>query len=87
MAEYRALSEAEAEAFLRAKDRFVEDLKSGRQPRPGLRVHRVETHPGVWSLTWAPDGRATFMYGQEIRPGQPHVIWRRIGSHAIYDNP
>lgn len=33
-------------------------------------------------MTWAADGRATFEYGQEIRPGEPHIIWRRIGTHA-----
>lgn len=66
---------------------FVADLKAGRQPRPGLRVHRLEGHPGIWCIRWAPDGRATFRYGPEVRPGEPHVIWRSIGTHDVYDNP
>jgi len=34
--------------------------------RPGLRVKRVQGHPGVWEMSWAADGRATFEYGEEI---------------------
>ena len=51
------------------------------------RVHRVQGHDGVWELTWAPDGRATFSYGPEVRPGEPHVMWRRIGDHSILSDP
>ncbi|WP_281288337.1 hypothetical protein [Haloactinospora alba] len=36
-------------------------------------------------MTWAPDGRATWQYGDEQRPGIVHVIWRRVGTHAIFD--
>jgi hypothetical protein len=54
---------------------------------PALRVHRVQGHDGVWELTWAPDGRATFSYGPEVRPGEPHVMWRRIGDHSILSDP
>ncbi len=50
-------------------------------------MHRLETHAGIWSLTWADDGRATFSYGDEIVPGQRHIIWRRIGTHDIYARP
>jgi hypothetical protein len=38
-------------------------------------------------MTWAADGRATFEYGQEIRPGEPHIIWRRIGTHDVFRQP
>ncbi len=38
-------------------------------------------------MTWAPDGRATFRYGPEQVEGEPHVIWRRIGDHDIFDRP
>ncbi len=34
-----------------------------------------------------PAGRATFKYGTEVRPGTPHVIWRRIGTHDILTGP
>jgi hypothetical protein len=50
-------------------------------------MKHVSGHPGMYELTWAPDGRATFSLGDEVRPGHPHVVWRRIGTHAIFDEP
>ena len=41
----------------------------------------------IMELAWAPDGRCTWEYGPARRSGTMHVIWRRIGSHAIYDDP
>ncbi|MGA2319856.1 MAG: hypothetical protein ABSG95_03820 [Solirubrobacteraceae bacterium] len=38
-------------------------------------------------MTWAADGRATFRYGEEIVAGEPHIVWLRIGKHAILDDP
>ncbi len=54
---------------------------------PRLRVKRVQGHPGIWELTFAPDGRATFQYGDEVTPGETHVIWRRVGDHSILRSP
>lgn len=65
---------------------FVVDLKAG-QFRAGLRVKRVQATAGVWEMTWAPNGRATFEYGPGQRPGERHVIWRRIGTHDIFNRP
>jgi hypothetical protein len=72
----------------RAVSQFVEDLSSpdGR-PRPGLRVKGVQGAAGVFEMTWAPDGRATFEYGPEVRPGEPHIVWRRVGTHDILGRP
>jgi hypothetical protein len=36
----------------------------------------------IWSLTWARDGRALFRFGREITPGEIHIIWEAIGTHA-----
>lgn len=83
----KGLTREQKAAFLRALRRFVEDLGSERGFRAGLRVKRVEGYQGVWEVTWAPDGRATFQYGEEIHPDNPHVIWRRIGTHAIFRRP
>jgi len=47
----------------------------------------VQGYPGVWEMTWAPDGRATFEYGDELHPGEQHIIWRRIGTHGIFRKP
>ena len=38
-------------------------------------------------MTWAPDGRATFEFGAQVVKGEPHVLWRRVGTHAILAKP
>jgi hypothetical protein len=65
---------------------FVPDLRTGRF-RAGLRVKRVQGTPGVYELTWAGDGRATWQYGTERVHGHRHIIWRRIGTHTILTGP
>jgi hypothetical protein len=55
---------------------------------PSLRVKRVEAAPGIWEMTWSfsgPDGRATFEW-IEI-DSAPAILWRRVGTHAIYREP
>lgn len=81
------LSAADRERFKVAVSQFVEDLRSDRLPRPGLRVKRVQGAGGVWEFTFAPDGRATFTYGPEVIAGEPHVQWRRIGTHHVFKRP
>ena len=54
--------------------------------RPGLRVRELAGCPGVYEVAWSDDGRATFSYGAERVPGQPHIIWRQIGSFASQSN-
>jgi hypothetical protein len=67
---------------------FVPDLAAPERPfRAGLRVKGVTAHPGVFEMTWDGDDRATFCYGEEKSAGEPHVIWRRIGTHAIFTPP
>jgi hypothetical protein len=65
---------------------MAEDLNAKVRFRPSLRIKRVRSAPpGVFEMTWAPDGRATFEFGSEVRPGQAHVAWRRIGKHDVLD--
>lgn len=72
-----------AKAMLRL---FLAGLRTGGFD-PRLRVHRVRKARGVWEITWAPDGRATFEYGDELHPGESHIHWRRIGDHDILKEP
>jgi hypothetical protein len=85
--DFEALSADEKKRFLQAVEKFVEDLEHGRGFRPGLRVKGIQGTRGIFEMTWADDGRATFEYGAPVRMGQVHVVWRRIGSHTIFSSP
>lgn len=80
-------------AFLAAVAPFVKDLRSGGRFRKGLRVKGVKGATGIFEMTWADDGRATIAYGdlvvegESVRPGEPYIIWRRVGTHAIFKQP
>jgi hypothetical protein len=84
--DFDKLSPAQQAAFRLAIAHFVTDMRVGAF-RKGLRVKKMSGHGSVWELTWAPDGRATFEYGNEIVSGEQHVIWRRIGGHDIFGRP
>jgi hypothetical protein len=84
--DFAALSPEQQAAFRAAAAKFVADLPSGRF-RLGLRVKGVQGAPGVFEMTWADDGRATFEYGSAVREGETHIIWRRIGTHEIFTRP
>ena len=72
--------------FRRAAALLRDGLRT-EQFSPSFRIKRYRREAGVWELTWAPDGRAMFRYGDEHAPGSPHIIWLRIGSHDIFRNP
>lgn len=82
--DYDALSPEEKPAFKDAVRKFVQDLERGQGFRKGLRVKGVQGARGIYEMTWAPDGRATFAYGPSVRGGEPHVIWLRVGGHDIF---
>jgi hypothetical protein len=86
--EYLALPREQREAFKRALLVFIAALreKPPAFPRP-LRVKGVKGHPGVYELTFGDGGRATLEYGDEVEPGEVHVLWRRIGDHSIFAEP
>jgi hypothetical protein len=84
---YERLDPPQREAFLAAVKQFVADLRAGEGMSRGLRVKRVQGTTDVWELTWAADGRATWQYGEPIHEGEPHIVWRRIGSHEIFKSP
>jgi hypothetical protein len=84
--EYKRLTREQRTAFGAAVTLFVSGL-AAREFDASLRIKRVKGQPGVWELSWAPDGRATFEYGVERRPGDPHIIWRRIGTHDVFRRP
>lgn len=81
--DYAALSDAQKDAFRSAVQKFVTDLKRGQGFRKGLRVKGIRGAPGMFELTWADDGRATFSYGESRQNDEPHIIWHRAGTHDI----
>jgi hypothetical protein len=86
-ADWQKLTDEQRQRFRRAVRQFIEDLTAGSAFRKGLRVKRVQATSQVFELTFAPDGRATWQYGPEVSPGEPHIVWRRIGTHDIFVNP
>lgn len=87
-ADWQGLTRAEQLRFRTAVGKFVSGLREHPQRfDPGLRVKRVQGQLRVWEMTWAPDGRATFTYGEARTPGEPHIVWRRIGGHDIFGQP
>lgn len=87
--DWKGLTPQQRDTFRKVvMDAFVPDLMAPDRPfRPGLRVKGVKAHANVFEMTWDNDGRATFSYGAERVSGQPHAIWRRIGTHDIFTPP
>ncbi|MBE0609671.1 MAG: hypothetical protein IH609_09840 [Dehalococcoidia bacterium] len=84
--EYGALSPQARQAFLSALDQFIEHVDAGTFP-PSLRVKRIQGTRGLWEMSWAPDGRAVFEYGEPQHGKGRHVVWRRIGTHDVFRDP
>jgi hypothetical protein len=85
--DWQKLTRDQQVAFLRAVSILVEDLRAGAGFRPGIRVKKMKGYDNIWEMTWAPDGRATFSYGDSVTADEVHVIWRRIGTHDIFTAP
>lgn len=84
--DFAKLTAAQKAAFRAAARKFAADLPSG-SFRPGLRVKGVQGAEGVFEMTWADDGRATFEHGPAVREGETDIVWRRIGTHDIFARP
>lgn len=79
----KELDPGQQAAFRNSVRQFVEDMQRGTF-RNGLRVKPVQGRKGVWEMTWADDGRATFAFGAPRIRGERHVIWRRVGTHDVF---
>ncbi|HZU76584.1 MAG TPA: hypothetical protein VFA70_07455 [Dehalococcoidia bacterium] len=93
--EYERLRPDQQEQFKAALREFVSVLRAMERvsfrgiPRfpAHLGVKPMVNHRSIMEFAWAPDGRATWEYGPPIRSGMYHIRCRRIGTHAIYDDP
>ncbi|MBA3653756.1 MAG: hypothetical protein H0W70_06125 [Actinobacteria bacterium] len=86
-ADFDSLTPAQQVSFLAAVAEFVEDLRTGGRFRKGLRVRGIKGAVGVFEMTWADDGRATFQYGKSMVEGEVHVVWRRVSPLGIFKQP
>ncbi|MEV5982859.1 hypothetical protein [Streptomyces sp. NPDC052114] len=86
-ADLRRLSPEQRRRFRQVVSAFVDDLRTGGPFRVGLRVKGVQRAPGVFEVAWDGNGRATWSYGSEVVSGEPHIVWRRIGTHSIFTGP
>ena len=86
--DYERLTPQQQDRFDGKREEFVADLMAmerGRRQgfRPGLRIKRVQGASGLFEMTWAPDGRATFSMGEPVVAGKRHIVWHRVGDHSI----
>lgn len=92
-ADWRRLTDDERALFREAVVRFhtaaEEQAARPGQPWPAsLRVKAIQGAPGIWEVTWSfagPDGRATFEW--VTIDDAPAIRWRRIGGHAVFNQP
>jgi hypothetical protein len=85
--DFDALNQEQQALFLLAVAQFIEDLQRRSGFRKGLRVKGIKGASGLFEMSWADDGRATFEYGESKVPNEPYVVWRRVGTREIFDLP
>jgi hypothetical protein len=84
--DFESLTPDQQATFLRAVSKFVQNLKVGRFRR-GSCVKAYRGGGDLFELTLAPDGRALFSYGAPVHLRDAHIVWHRVGTLAIFDNP
>jgi hypothetical protein len=81
--DWKQLTPADQQLFKEALKEFIKGVPTGQFPSQ-LGVKQFKRKRDVWEMSWGKNRRATFSYGEEQKPGERHIIWRRIGTHAIY---
>ena len=86
--DFRQLTDSQRARFGRALRRFVADLlamEAGQKTRfrPGLRAKPVRGAADLFEMSWVPNGRATFSWGDPVIAGTRHVLWHRCGNRGI----
>lgn len=85
--EFARMPREQRRAFQAAIKKLVEAMRKGDEPPNSLRVKRVQGTKDIWEMSYSGDGRATFRYGAEVKPGETHVEWLRVGGHEILSRP
>jgi len=66
---------------------FTRKLQQGIIIPSELGLKKYRRIDGMWEFRFGGDGRALMRFGSQVQPGEMHIIWLRIGTHSIYDNP
>jgi mRNA-degrading endonuclease YafQ of YafQ-DinJ toxin-antitoxin module len=85
--EFARMSREQRRAFRIAVEKLIEALRGGADLPHSLRIKRVQGTKDVWEMSYSGDGRATFRYGSQVKPGEMHVEWLRVGGHEILSRP
>lgn len=85
--DYKKLTREQRGRFDLALRRFLLELDDREEFSRGLRVKGVQSASGIFEMSWAADGRMTWSYDHPDADGTLHVILRRVGTHAMFDNP
>jgi hypothetical protein len=85
--EFARLPREQNRAFRQAVGKLVDALRAEREPPRSLRIKRVQGTRDIWEMSYSGDGRATFRYGTEVRSGEIHIEWLRVGGHDILSRP
>lgn len=85
--EFARLPREQRRAFRAAVEKLIDALGKGHEPSRSLRIKRVQGTKDVWEMSYSGDGRATFRYGAEVKSGETHVEWLRVGGHEILSRP
>jgi hypothetical protein len=86
--DFTQLTPRQRQLFRSAVKKFVAPLSTtppSDSQSPVLR--ELTDHPGFFEMRLGDDTRAVYTFGQAVRPGQPHVIWCRIGTDNALDKP
>ena len=84
--DYKNLTRDEKAAFLVAVGKFV-TRPQGRAPARWFAYSGACRVPQLLRDDMGPDGRAIFELGPEVRQGEQHIVWRRVGTRDIFDAP
>jgi hypothetical protein len=86
--DYEKLTQSQRDRFRAAVKMFVAPFSTGPLPDVGgALIRELRDHPGFYELRLDADTRAIYTFGVAIRRGQPHVVWCRIGSDEVLDQP
>lgn len=85
--EFARMPREQCREFQAAVKKLIDALRERHEPPRSLRIKRVQGTKDVWEMSYSGDGRATFRYGTEVKPGETHVEWLRVGGHEILSRP